>query len=32
LETGSPTQTWHHPALFEGDDFTSYVLVLCPIF
>src|SRR5271167_704466 len=32
LETGSPTQTWPHPAHLEGDDFTAYVLVLYTTF
>src|ERR1700731_2694435 len=32
LETGSPTQTWPHPAHLEGDDFTPNVLVLYTTF
>src|SRR6516165_11702250 len=32
LETGSPTQTWPHPAHLEGDDSTRHVLVLYKTF
>src|SRR6516225_3896599 len=32
LESGSPTQTWHHPAHLEGDDVTCHVLVLYTTF